>query len=126
VKEFWEERLEYWLDKPYAIDWALENLPARCPNVIEFHQLCEQAPKPQLMQLPAPQPEPTPERLAMIERLLEECKESLHKPVELPSYRVWQKVQRGELVSYYTRQFYKKDFEKYSSGQKPVFIGSPR
>jgi len=92
VKEFWAKRLECWLDKPYAIEFALEHLPVRCPNVIEFKQLCEQAPKPVLVKLPAPQPEPTPERRAMIDRLVEDCRKSLCGPVEPASYRAWQKV----------------------------------
>jgi len=118
VIELWAQRLEYWLDKPYAIDYALEHLPVRCPNVIEFKNLCKQAPAPVLMKLPAPQPEPTPERLAMIDRFLEKCRKSPSGPVESPSYRAWQKVQRGEPVSYYVRELYKKDFQKFAAEQK--------
>lgn len=29
-----------------AIAWALENLPSKCPNVIEFRNLCREAPLP--------------------------------------------------------------------------------
>ncbi len=32
------------LDAEGRVAWALENLPERCPNVIEFRNLCRQAP----------------------------------------------------------------------------------
>lgn len=41
-----------------AIAWALDNLPARCPNVIEFRELCRRSPLPQLERLEAPKAAP--------------------------------------------------------------------
>jgi len=120
VIEIWTQRLDYWLAKPYAIEFALEHLPIRCPNVIEFEQLCKQAPKPALVKLPAPQPELTPERRAMIERLLEDCRKGWSNPLS-PRERahlVWKKMQRGEPVSYYTREVYKKYFVNFEFEQK--------
>lgn len=38
-----------------CIAWALEHLPERCPNVIEFRALCRQAPRPDAPRLPEPQ-----------------------------------------------------------------------
>ena len=32
-----------------AIDWALENLPEHCPNVIEFKNLCRAMPRPRVV-----------------------------------------------------------------------------
>lgn len=43
------------------IAWALENLPDRCPNLMEFKSLCRQAPAPAAETLPAPSA--TPERM---------------------------------------------------------------
>ena len=37
-----------------ALAWALENLPERAPNVIEFRNLARRAPKPELPRLPEP------------------------------------------------------------------------
>lgn len=37
-----------------AIAWALEHLPERCPNVIEFRNLCRLAPAPEVPRLPEP------------------------------------------------------------------------
>lgn len=41
-----------------AIAWALDNLPARCPNVIEFRELCRRSPLPQFERLEAPKAAP--------------------------------------------------------------------
>lgn len=41
-----------------AMAWALDNLPARCPNVIEFRELCRRSPLPQLERLEAPKAAP--------------------------------------------------------------------
>lgn len=37
-----------------AIAWALEHLPERCPNIIEFRNLCRMAPAPEVPRLPEP------------------------------------------------------------------------
>jgi len=45
-----------------ALAWALENLPERAPNVIEFRNLARRAPTPELPRLPEPKADP--ERVA--------------------------------------------------------------
>lgn len=42
--------------------WALDNLPDRCPNVLEFKTLCRRAPVAQIAALPEPASDP--ERMA--------------------------------------------------------------
>ena len=62
VKAAWANELSVfsgWLD---AVAWALDNLPARCPNAIEFKQLCRQAPARAIASLPEPKADP--ERVA--------------------------------------------------------------
>lgn len=44
VKSLWSHELASFTDRLDAIAWALENLPAKCPNAIEFKNLCRQAP----------------------------------------------------------------------------------
>lgn len=44
------------------IAWALENLPEKPLNVIEFRNLCRRAPAPEVAKLPAPKADP--ERVA--------------------------------------------------------------
>lgn len=40
------------------IKYALAHLPSRCPNVLEFRDLCRAAPKAEQKQLPRPAPDP--------------------------------------------------------------------
>jgi hypothetical protein len=54
VKSAWSHELSVFSDRLNAIAWALENLPGKCPNVIEFKQLCRQAPAPAVAMLDLP------------------------------------------------------------------------
>ena len=54
VKSSWAYELGIFAHNLNAIGWALEHLPERCPNLIEFKALCKQAPRPQNEQLLAP------------------------------------------------------------------------
>jgi hypothetical protein len=54
VKSSWSHELGIFADNLNAIGWALQNLPDRCPNLIEFKSLCKQAPRPTTIALDAP------------------------------------------------------------------------
>jgi hypothetical protein len=54
VKTHWAHELAIFADNLNAIGWALQNLPDRCPNLIEFKSLCKQAPRPTTNALEAP------------------------------------------------------------------------
>ena len=58
VKTLWAHELSTYANSLHSIAWALENLPPRCPNVIEFKQLCRQAPAPEATALPEPKADP--------------------------------------------------------------------
>lgn len=58
VKTAWAHELDVFSGSLHRLAWALENLPARCPNVIEFKHLCRQAPAPDLPRLPEPKADP--------------------------------------------------------------------
>lgn len=58
VKTAWSHELAGFATRLQDIAWALENLPERCPNVIEFRNLCRQAPRDAEPQLPAPKADP--------------------------------------------------------------------
>ncbi len=59
VKALWGHELAAFAGKrERCITWALENLPTRCPNAIEFKQLCRQAPSPDAPMLPLPKANP--------------------------------------------------------------------
>jgi len=54
VKTHWSHELAVFADNLNSIGWALQNLPDRCPNLIEFKSLCKQAPRPTANALEAP------------------------------------------------------------------------
>jgi len=58
VKAAWAHELSSFAASLHRIAWALENLPPRCPNVIEFKHLCRQAPAPEAPRLPEPKADP--------------------------------------------------------------------
>jgi hypothetical protein len=61
VKSLWAAELALFADRLDAIGWALENLPERPPNLVQFKALCRQAPRPEVPALPLP--ERNPERM---------------------------------------------------------------
>ena len=79
VKTIWASALDGFTQSVQArkaISWALNNLPDRCPNAMEFRRLCHQAPAPQALRLPEPQanPERMRSELAKLAPLLEQAK----------------------------------------------------
>jgi hypothetical protein len=61
VKTTWGHELYGFLrsrESMMPIAWALENLPERCPNVIQFKNLCRQAPATEQPRLPEPKADP--------------------------------------------------------------------
>lgn len=58
IKAMWAHELSGFSGRLEAIAWALENLPERCPNVIEFRNLCRRAPAPEVPKLPEPKADP--------------------------------------------------------------------
>ena len=58
VKSLWAHELSGFTNQLHAIAWALENLPARSPNVIEFRNLCRSAPQLEAPKLPEPKADP--------------------------------------------------------------------
>ena len=61
VKTVWWHELSGFLQtraSMLSIAWALENLPERCPNAIEFRNLCRAAPAAEAPKLPEPKADP--------------------------------------------------------------------
>lgn len=58
VKAAWAHELATFAQSLHRIAWALENLPPKCPNAIEFKALCRQAPAPETPRLPEPKADP--------------------------------------------------------------------
>ena len=68
----WAHELRHFCDRLYAIAWALEHLPPRCPNLIEFRDLCDNAPAPVRMSLPEPRVPADPAKVAALRAKLAE------------------------------------------------------
>jgi len=62
LKAVWAHELDGFENHLHALAWALENLPERAPNVIEFRNLAKRAPSPEVPRLPEPKADP--ERVA--------------------------------------------------------------
>lgn len=62
VKAMWAHELSGYANHLGALAYALENLPERVPNVIEFRNICRKAPSPEAQRIEAPRA--TPERIA--------------------------------------------------------------
>jgi hypothetical protein len=107
VKSMWAHELSIFSQSLHRIAWALENLPARCPNVIEFKMLCRQAPAPEAAKLPEPKPDL--ERLKSELAKLGEIKAQSTKSSRV-DHRAWAKrilarVADGEKVRPICQQF---------------------
>lgn len=75
VKTIWAHELSWFADRLAKVAWALENLPERAPNAIEFRNLCRQAPTPEAP--PLPEPKADPERVQVELAKLSEIKPAL-------------------------------------------------
>ena len=61
IKSFWLHELSGFMqskESMQAISWALNHLPERPPNLVQFKNLCFQAPAVEKPQLPAPPADP--------------------------------------------------------------------
>jgi hypothetical protein len=89
VKTLWAHELSGYAGSLHRIAWALENLPARCPNVIEFKQLCRQAPAPETPALLEPKADP--ERLKRELAKLGDMKATIAATPSKVDHKAWAK-----------------------------------
>jgi hypothetical protein len=89
VKTAWAHELSAFAHSLHRIKWALENLPPRCPNVIEFKQLCRQAPAPEVPALPEPKADP--ERLKNALEKLVDTKATIKSTPSKVDHKAWAK-----------------------------------
>lgn len=108
IKTVWAHELSGFGDKLSMVAWALENLPERAPNVIEFRNLCRKAPAPEAPRLPEPQADQ--ERLkAELSKLCGVIKETppfTYNPKGW-AHRIMQRQEDGEMVKPTTLRFAK-------------------
>lgn len=97
VKTAWSHELSGFENRLEDVAWALDNLPEKCPNVIEFKKLCRAAPLTEAPRLEAPKADP--------ERLKEELSKLGHiVKAPRPGDKDWARVilkahESGEKVS---------------------------
>ncbi|MCX8017697.1 MAG: hypothetical protein N2690_07355, partial [Rhodocyclaceae bacterium] len=58
VKALWAHELAAYERRLDAIAWALDHLPPKCPNLVEFKDLCREAPRHEPLPLPEPPADP--------------------------------------------------------------------
>lgn len=58
IKAVWSHELSGFATRLQCVAWALENLPERPPNPIEFRNLCRRAPEPETKKLAEPPADP--------------------------------------------------------------------
>ena len=89
LKALWAHELAGFSDKLGMIAWALESLPERAPNVIEFRNLCRRAPVPEAKRLPEPKADP--ERVAAELAKLAPALEAIKAPRVHIDHKAWAK-----------------------------------
>ncbi len=89
VKSAWGHELAGFSDKLGMLAWALDNLPERCPNVIEFKHLARRAPVPEAARLPEPKADPA--RVAAELARVAPAVESARSTLGFVDHKAWAK-----------------------------------
>lgn len=97
VKAAWAHELAGYASHLEALVWALENLPERCPNAIEFRNLCRQAPVRAVK--PLPEPAADPARVAEELRKLEAVRNGERRSGKDWARAILARIDAGERVS---------------------------
>lgn len=106
VKTTWAHELSFYADRLKDIAWALENLPDRAPNLIQFKNLCRQAPSIEPKQLPPP--EINCDRIrAELEKLTEIQSKAANKDQKEWARRLIQRAATGEKIPLVNLRFAK-------------------
>ena len=88
VKTAWAHELSGYGGRLEVLAWALENLPERAPNIIEFRNLCRRSPAPEAPRLPEPKADP--ERLARELSKLQDLKQLVAQALPV-DHKAWAK-----------------------------------
>lgn len=103
VKAAWAHELSGFAARLPDIAWALENLPERCPNAIEFRNLCRTAPAQNTPRLPEPPADPERVRAELAKLQAVRGGNAERDPKDWARV-VLQRIERGERVLSYTRR----------------------
>lgn len=101
IKTLWSHELAGFEGRLQDIAWALDNLPERPPNIIEFKKLCRLAPAPEVPQVEGPKADP--ERLkAELKKLGEIIQQPKQTDTEWAT-RILNRVAAGDKVTWYAK-----------------------
>jgi hypothetical protein len=98
IKAVWAHELGGFASNLYAIAWALENLPTRAPNAVEFRFLCRLAPAPEVQKLTEPAANPARLR-AELAKLGQIVIEPAAKPNRDWARRIMARAEGGDRVA---------------------------
>lgn len=100
VKSSWAHELSGFAGNLHSIAWALENLPERPPNAIEFRNLCRRSPEPERPRLPEPpaNPERIREELAKLGPVREQLSTG-GRPNTAWAHAIVTRAQAGERIT---------------------------
>ena len=115
VKAAWSHELAAYANNLNAIGWALESLPDKCPNLIEFKNLCKQAPRPQNEALNAPKADPNVVD-AELAKIAQSVFKSFANSIDKVDHKRWAKRLKerhgaGEKLSPYQIRMYSEALE---------------
>ena len=109
LKTVWAHELTGFENQLSSLAWALENLPERAPNVIEFRNLARRAPAPELPRLPEPKADLARVNAGLAK--LAPLKASLAKAAPVGgldwAYALQRRDNAGERLNMTVRKFYR-------------------
>lgn len=118
VKKAWAESLAHYVNHREALTFALENLPDKPVNIMQFRNLCRQAPVPEAPMLPPPTPDPA--AVASGREKLAELRKKLSAESHGGYARGWEVVRalerrqnQCERLSFAQRDWLKRWYEKF-------------
>jgi hypothetical protein len=101
IKSSWAHELSGFGGNLHAIAWALEHLPERAPNAIEFRNLCRRAPEPEVPRLPEPKADPArvAAELSKLGALAKRIEGSGGRPNTEWAHRIVNRSKAGERIA---------------------------
>lgn len=119
VKAAWAHELSGYANRLEALAWALEHLPERCPNVIEFRNICRQAPAPEAPRLPEPKadPERVKRELAKLGESRAKCEAAPIGDNKAWARRILARHQAGEKINPTSVRFAREALRSHLTGE---------
>ena len=102
MKWHWGRELRGFQQSPNAIQFALDNLPERPPNLIQFKALCTRRPEVRRQALPSPKADP-----AMVEEIMSRLQRPEGYDPKAWAYNLREREEAGEKLGVVQRRFWR-------------------